>query len=62
MGRFVLRLIAIMVAWLMVQSGYDLRVQAQCRDYQKVVKVPTVYSNGVCYIGDGPETKFRKEK
>lgn len=52
MFRYVLKLIAIMVTWLIIQTGYDFRVRNQCTDYQTVMKTVTIYSNGVCYAAD----------
>lgn len=52
MFRYVLKLIAIMVTWLIIQTGYDFRVRSQCHDYQTVTKTVTIYLNGVCYASD----------
>lgn len=52
MLRFVLKLLAIMVAWFVIQSAYDLRVRSQCTDYQRIAQTTTVYSNGICYAID----------
>lgn len=52
MFRYVLKLLAIIVTWLIIQTGYDLRVRSQCRDYQEITKILTVYRNGVCYAPD----------
>lgn len=52
MFRFVLKLLAIMVAWFVIQSAYDLRVRSQCTDYQRITQTTTVYSNGICYAID----------
>lgn len=52
MFRYVLKLIAVMVTWLIVQTGYDLRVRSQCMDYQTFNKTVTLYSNGICYASD----------
>lgn len=53
MFRYVLKLVAVMVTWLIIQTGYDLRVRSQCTDYQQVMKTITIYSNGICYAADG---------
>lgn len=58
MFRFVLKLLAIMVVWFVVQSAYDLRVRSQCHDYQRITQTPTIYSNGVCYA-PGIDGKFK---
>lgn len=52
MFRYVLKLIAILITWLVIQTGYDLRVRSQCIDYQNVMKTITIYSNGICYASD----------
>lgn len=52
MFRYVLKLIAVMVTWLIIQSGYDMRVRSQCQDYQTITKTVTIYSNGICYASD----------
>lgn len=52
MFRYVLKLVAVMVTWLIIQSGYDMRVRSQCRDYQTITKIVTIYSNGICYASD----------
>ncbi len=52
MFRYVLKLIAVMVTWLIIQTGYDLRVRSQYTDYQNVMKTITIYSNGICYASD----------
>lgn len=58
MLRFVLKLLAIMVAWFVVQSAYDLRVRGQCHDYQRITQTTTVYSNGICYATDS-DARFK---
>lgn len=52
MFRYVLKLIAVMVTWLIIQTGYDMRVRSQCQDYQTITKIVTIYSNGICYASD----------
>lgn len=58
MFRFVLKLIAVMVTWLIIQTGYDLRTRSQCSDHQTIMKTITIYSNGVCYAADS-KGKFK---
>lgn len=52
MFRYVLKLLAIIVTWLIIQTGYDLRTRSQCADYQEITKTLTVYRNGLCYAPD----------
>lgn len=46
MFRYVLKLLAIIATWLIIQSGYDLRVRNQCSDYQRITRTATIYSDG----------------
>lgn len=52
MFRYVLKLLAIIATWLIIQSGYDLRVRNQCSDYQRITRTATIYSHGICYAAD----------
>lgn len=53
MFRYVLKMLAIIITWLIIQTGYDLRTRSQCTDYQEITKVVTVYTHGICYAAEG---------